>query len=216
MHPNLLAALKTVDSQVTALARELAAAKVPLVFQGDFQPRAVTGKPDKLSDHALGLALHLNYKNNPYIGRNEAASRLIARLAEEAGQEKFWSSIKGSGRKTTQARVEEIYRSFAAASDAVAKYFLEMDALEVKAKAGELDAAGRAELKKRTKEYWQLRNSDLAKHRDPRDGIFLHTTNMEGDPMLQIIKLLTGPAALEWGGTYSGRAKDLHHFARKG
>ena len=46
----------------------------PVVFQGDFQPRAVTDKPDKLSDHALGLALHLNYKNNPYIGRNKAAA----------------------------------------------------------------------------------------------------------------------------------------------
>jgi hypothetical protein len=97
----------------------------------------------------------------------------------------------------------------------VAKYFLEMDALEVKAKAGELDAAGQEELRKRTKEYWQLRNSDLSKHRDPRNGFFLHTTGVEGDPMLQIIKQLTGPAGLEWGGTYGGQAKDLHHFALK-
>lgn len=216
VHPNLLAALKRVDDEVTTLAAQVRAAGAPVVFQGDFQPRAVTGKPDKLSDHALGLALHLNYKNNPYIGRNEAASQLIARIAEEAGQEKFWSSIKGSGRHTTQERVEEIYQSFAAASDAVRKYFLEMDALEVKAKAGELDADGQAELKKRTKEYWQLRNSDLAKHRDPRNGLFMHTTGVDGDPMLQIIKQLTGPAGLEWGGTYSGRAKDLHHFALKG
>jgi hypothetical protein len=216
VHPNLLAALKKVDEEVTKLAAQVRASGAPVVFQGDFQPRAVTGKPDKLSDHALGLALHLNYKNNPYIGRNKAASALIARLAEQAGQEKFWSSIKGSGRRTTQDRVEEIYRSFAAASDAVAKYFLEMDALEVKAKAGELDAAGQEELRKRTKEYWQLRNSDLAKHRDPRNGIFLHTTGVEGDPMLEIIKQLSGPAGLEWGGTYGGQAKDLHHFALKG
>jgi hypothetical protein len=215
VHPNLLAALKKVDEEVTRLAAQVRASGAPVVFQGDFQPRAVTGKPDKLSDHALGLALHLNYKNNPYIGRNKAASALIARLAEGAGQEKFWSSIKGSGRRTTQDRVEQIYRSFAAASDAVAKYFLEMDALEVKAKAGELDAAGQEELRKRTKEYWQLRNSDLSKHRDPRNGFFLHTTGVEGDPMLQIIKQLTGPAGLEWGGTYGGQAKDLHHFALK-
>jgi hypothetical protein len=216
VHPNLLAALKKVDKEVTSLAAQVRAAGAPVVFQGDFQPRAVTNKPHKLSDHALGLALHLNYKNNPYIGRNEAASKLIARIAEEAGQEKFWSSIRGSGRHTAQARIEEIYRGFAAASDAVAKYFLEMDALAEKDKAGELDADGQAELKKRTKEYWQLRNSDLAKHRDPRSGIFMHTTTVEGDPMLQIIKQLTGPAGLEWGGTYSDRPKDLHHFALKG
>ena len=44
----------------------------------------------------------------------------------------------------------------------------------------------------------------------------MHTTSVEGDPMLEIIKQLTGPAGLEWGGTYGGRAKDLHHFALKG
>jgi hypothetical protein len=220
VHPNLLAALKKVDAEVTLLAAKVRAAEAPVVFQGDFQPRAVTGKPTKLSDHALGLALHLNYRNNPYIGRNKAASALIARIAEEAGQERFWKSIKGSGRKTTQARVEEIYLSFAAASDAVRKYFLEMDALDVKHQAGELDADGQAELKKRQKEYAQLRYSDLSmgKHaqRDPREGFFMHTTGVDGDPMLEIIKQLTGPAGLEWGGTYGGQAKDLHHFALKG
>ena len=220
IHPNLLAALKKVDAEVTLLAAKVRAAGGPVVFQGDFQPRAVTGKPNKLSDHALGLALHLNYKNNPYIGRNKAASALIARIAEDAGQERFWKSIKGSGRKTTQARVEEIYLSFAAASDAVRKYFLEMDALEVKHRAGELDADGQAELKKRTKEYDQLRYSDLAMgggaQRDPRQGFFMHTTGVDGDPMLEIIKQLTGPAGLEWGGTYTSQPKDLHHFALKG
>ena len=220
IHPNLLAALKKVDAEVTRLAGQVRAAGGPVVFQGDFQPRAVTGKPDKLSDHALGLALHLNYRNNPYIGRNKAASALIARIAEEAGQERFWASVKGSGRKTTQAKVEEIYLSFAAASDAVRKYFLEMDALEVKNRAGELDAAGQAELKKRKKEYDQLRHSDLAMgggtQRDPRQGFFVHTTGVEGDPMLEIIKQLTGPAGLEWGGTYTTQPKDLHHFALKG
>jgi len=220
IHPNLLAALKKVDAEVTLLTAQVRAAGAPVVFQGDFQPRPVTGAKNKLSDHALGLALHLNYKNNPYIGRNEEASALIARIAEEAGQERFWKNIKGSGRKTTQARVEEIYLSFAAASDAVRKYFLEMDALDVKHKAGELDADGQAELAKRKKEYDKLRYSDLSmgKHgqRDPRQGFFMHTTGVEGDPMLEIIKQLTGPAGLEWGGTYTGRKKDLHHFALKG
>ena len=220
IHPNLLAALKKVEAEVTLLAGQVRAAGAPVVFQGDFQPRAVTGKPNKLSDHALGLALHLNYKNNPYIGRNKEASALIARIAEEAGQERFWASIKGSGRKTTQARVEEIYLSFAAASDAVRKYFLEMDALDFKNRAGELDAVGQAELKKRKKEYEQLRHSDLAMgagaQRDPRQGFFMHTTGVEGDPMLEIIKQLTGPAGLEWGGTYTSQPKDLHHFALKG
>jgi hypothetical protein len=220
IHPNLLAALKKVDTDVTLLAAQVRAAGAPVVFQGDFQPRAVTGDKNKLSDHALGLALHLNYKNNPYVGRNKEASALIARIAEEAGQERFWKSIKGSGRKTTQARVEEIYLSFAAASDAVRKYFLEMDALDVKNRAGELDADGQAELKKRKKEYDQLRYSDLSmgkySQRDPRQGFFMHTTGVEGDPMLEIIKQLTGPAGLEWGGTYSGQKKDLHHFALKG
>lgn len=219
VHPNLLTVLQKVDEEVTKLAARVRAAGAPVVFQGDFQPRPVTGKKDKLSDHALGLALHLNYKNNPYVGRNKAASALIARIAGEAGQEKFWSSIRGSGRKTSQARVEEIYAGFAAASDAVRKYFLEMDALQVKHDAGELDAAGQAELKRRKAEYEQLRTTDLAmgkkNYRDPRAGFFLHTMGVDGDPMLEIIKQLTGPAGLEWGGTYSGRAKDLHHFALK-
>ena len=220
VHPNLLAVLQKVDEEVTKLAAQVRAAGAPVVFQGDFQPRAVTGKPNKLSDHALGLALHLNYKNNPYVGRNKAANALIARIAQEAGQGKFWGSIRGSGRKTSQARVEEIYAGFAAASDAVRKYFLEMDGLQFKHDAGELDAAGEAELKKRKTEYEHLRTTDLSmgnnKYRDPREGFFLHTTGVDGDPMLEIIKQLTGPAGLEWGGTYSGQAKDLHHFALKG
>ena len=189
---------------------------LPWSSRGSSSPCAVTDKPDKLSDHALGLALHLNYANNPYVGRNEPSSQLIARIAAEAGQKDFWSSVKGSGRKTTQARVEEIYLSWASASDAVAKYFREMEAMEVKNKAGELDAAGQAELKKRTAEYWKLRNTDLAKHRDPKKGVFMHTASVDGDPMLQIIKQLTGVAGLEWGGTYASRPKDLHHFALKG
>lgn len=215
VHPKLTAALAKVDAEVTRQTAAVRAAGGLVVFQGDFQPRAVTGKPDKLSDHALGLALHLNYKNNPYVGRNEAASQLIARIAEEAGQEKFWNSVRGQGRKTSQEKVEEIYTSWAAASDAVAKYFTEMKAMEVKDKAGELDADQKAELKKRRKEYENLRDTDLAKHRDPANGVFMHTTGVEGDPMLQIIKQLTGEAGLEWGGTYGSRPKDLHHFALK-
>ena len=35
--------------------------------------------------------------------------------------------------------------------------------------------------------------------RDPRKGFFAHTAGVSGDPMLEIIKQLTGPAGLEWG-----------------
>ena len=216
VHPKLMSALAAVDKEIT---KQIAAmpAGTPVVFQGDFQPRAVTGKPDKLSDHALGLALHLNYKNNPYIGRNKAATALVARIAEQAkvGGDDFWGSVAGSGRKTSQSRVEEIYHSWASASDAVAKYFLEMKAMRTKKAAGELDTAGLAELAKREDEYKNLRDTDLAKHRDPMNGVFMHTADTEGDPMLQIIKQLTGEAGLEWGGTYGSQAKDLHHFALK-
>jgi hypothetical protein len=97
VHPKLLTALHGVDEEVTRLAASVRAANAPAVFQGDFQPRAVTGKPEKRNDHALGLTLYLNYKNNPYVGRNEAASKLIARLAAEAGQKDFWSSVGGPG-----------------------------------------------------------------------------------------------------------------------
>jgi len=111
--------------------------------------------------------------------------------------------------------VEEIYRSWAAASDAVAKYFLEMEGMEEQQKAGKLDTAGLAELARRKAEYKNLRNTDLAKHRDPKNGVFMHTANADGDPMLQIIKQLTGVAGLQWGGTFTTKPKDLHHFALK-
>jgi len=215
VHPKLVAALGTVDEEISKQAAAVRAAGGPVVFEGKFQPRPVTGNPKKLSDHGLGLALHLNYKNNPYVGRNDKASELIARVAAEAGQKDFWSSVRGQGVKTSQARVEEIYRRWAAASDAVARYFHEMEAMEVQAKAGKLDASQLAELKKRQDEYKQLQKSDLTKSRDPKNGVFKHTTNVEGDPMLQIIKQLTGVAGLEWGGTYKTRPKDLHHFALK-
>ena len=59
--------------------------------------------------------------------------------------------------------------------------------------------------------------SDFA-GRDPAMGFFAHAggTESDKDPVLQIVKLLTLRADLQWGGEYVAQAKDLHHYAFKG
>jgi len=214
IHPLLTSALSSIDERCTELAAQVKAAGGPVVFEGKFQPRAVTGNPNKLSDHGLGLALHLNYARNPYIGRNSEVSALIEKIAAGAGHDKFWDSIKGKGRHTQEKDIERVYRLYAETSDAVAAYFRAIDVMAAAEKAGTLDDTGKAELAKRRKEMKLFRSKDFT-GRDPRQGLFAHTAGVSGDPMLEIIKQLTGPAGLEWGGVYGSKPKDMHHFALK-
>ena len=216
IHPTLSSALSKVDERCTELAAQVRAAKVEMKFEGKFQPRVATVKERKLSDHALGLALHLNYKSNPFVGRNKAATKIIEEIAAAAGQDKFWKSVSQGGK--SQKAIRSAYEAYAKASDAVAAYFKAADVLAKAEQAGTLDADGKAELAKRRKEEAILRATDFAMSggatRDPRQGFFAHTANVDGDPMWGIIEQLTTVAKLQWGGMYGG-GKDLHHFALK-
>ncbi|WP_163509333.1 M15 family metallopeptidase [Fodinicola acaciae] len=218
MDPRLSATLTAIQDVCQPLIDAVLAANVPVVFEGKFQPRAVTGKPGRLSDHALGLALHLNYARNPYIGRNNKVADLIERVAAEAGKPSFWKTTSGVGRKSTEADIERAYRTYAHASDALGRYFSELAEMEAANAAGRLDAAGQAEMKKRQAERAAVNKAHAlseGSHRDPTKGFFAHTAGVAGDPMLALIKALTLQAGLEWGGTYGSRPKDLHHFALK-
>jgi hypothetical protein len=217
--PRLSAKLAAIEERGVPLMNAILAAQVPVKFEGKFQPRGVTGNESKLSDHALGLALHLNYEQNPYIGRNDAVAKLIERIAADAGRAGFWKSVRGKGRYSNEADIERAYGAYAHASDAVARYFQELAAMEAALKAGDLDADGQAEMRKRQGERAQINaahSKGRGQYRDPTKGFFAHTAGDQGDPMLGLIKLLTLQAGLEWGGTYGGRKQDLHHFALKG
>lgn len=216
LDPRVTGALSVIHDEAAKLAAKIRGAGGLVKFEGAFQPRATTDKEDSLSDHALGLALHLNYESNPYLGRTTKAGNKAAPIIEKivalAGKKGFWSDLpRKSGKKGGESReehVERAYKTYAFASDAVARYFQEMD-------SGKLDAA---ELAKRKEEYaivWNAQAGGDWRKRDPKKGFFVHTTHMAGDPMLQLIKLLTISAGLQWGGEYKSRPKDLHHFALK-
>jgi hypothetical protein len=219
--PRLSRKLAAIQDRAIPLIDAILAAKVPVKFEGTFQPRAVTGKPENLSDHALGLALHLNYERNPYIGRNDFVADLIERISASSGQPGFWKTVKAKGRASSEADIERVYAAYAHTSDAVGRYFQELAEMEAADKEGRLDAAGQAEMRKRQKDrdrYNAAHSKGGGNFRDPTKGFYAHTAGVAGDPMLALVKLLTlsDGAGLEWGGTYGGRAKDLHHFALKG
>src|SRR5215211_2241648 len=107
--------------------------RMPVKFAGAFQPRATTDQPDKLSDHALGLALHLNYDNNPYIGRTgasgSAAAAIIEKIAAGAGHPDFWKEVGPQKKQSAHDRVVANYRAYADVSDAMKAYFEAMDTM---------------------------------------------------------------------------------------
>jgi hypothetical protein len=206
LDPRLTARLTAVQDEAAAIIAEVRAAGAPVAFQGAFQPRPTTDKPDSLSDHALGLALHLNYKNNPYIGRkgktSSAAAVIIEKIAAGAGHDDFWKSVGAQKKQSAHDRIVTNYHAYATVSDAVAAYFRAMDKLEGQ------------ELEDRKAEYAVVKSANAG--RDPKNGFYLHTANTAGDPMLKLVLLLAEKAGLQWGGIYNSRPKDLHHFALKG
>ena len=205
LDPRLTAKLTAIQEEATAIITEVRAAGAPVVFEGAFQPRATTDKPDSLSDHALGLALHLNYKNNPYLGRkgktSSLAAGIIERIAAGAGQEDFWKAVGPQKKQSAHDRIVTNYQTYASVSDAVAAYFQAMDKLEGK------------QLEDRKAEYAIVKSANSG--RDPKNGFYMHTTHTDGDPMLKLVLLLAEKAGLQWGGIYNSRPKDLHHFALK-
>jgi hypothetical protein len=212
LDPRLTARLGAVEAECFALVKKMRADGVLVKFEGAFQPRATTDKASSLSDHALGLALHLNYKSNPYIGRlgkrGSQAAEIIERIVGQTGEADFWDELRLRKNESRGAHVERVYQAYASASDAVAAYFQALD-------AGTLSAA---EQTKRKKEYEIVKKAHAGgdpKLRDPKRGFFVHTAHAAGDPMLELIKLLTLTAGLQWGGEYWTRPKDLHHFALK-
>jgi hypothetical protein len=212
LDPRLTARLRAVEPDCFALVKKMRADGVLVKFEGAFSPRATTDKASSLSDHALGLALHLNYKSNPYIGRKgtrgSQAAEIIERIVASTGEADFWNELRLRKSESRGAHVERVYQAYASASDAVAAYFQALD-------AGTLSAA---EQTKRKKEYEIVKKAHAGgdpKLRDPKRGFFVHTVHAAGDPMLELIKLLTIAAGLQWGGEYWSRPKDLHHFALK-
>jgi hypothetical protein len=205
LDPRLTTRLTGIEDKAKTLVDHVRADKVPVQFAGAFQPRATTDKPDSLSDHALGLALHLNYANNPYIGRQGAtsskAASIIEKIAAGAGHEDFWKEVGPQKKQSAHDRIVTNYHAYANVSDAVKAYFTEMDSLEGAEKAA------------RQKEYIVVKAANAG--RDPKEGFYAHTANQDGDPMLQLVLLLAEGAGLQWGGTYASRPKDLHHFALK-
>lgn len=215
IHPKLADKLHSVEPECEPLVRQIADAGVPMKFEASFQPRPVTGNASSLSNHALGLAIHLNYAQNPFVGRNKQVKAIIDRIYQQAHGDTFWDNVKPSGRVHDDAEIERLYDMYASGSDAIASYFGAIEAMEAEKRAGTLDAVGLADLTRRKSERATLRRHDFGRNRKPEEGMFAHTRDLDGDPMLALIKQLTGPANLVWGGTYR-TGRDLHHFDLRG
>lgn len=219
--------LKAIEASCQTAVDAVRMAKGFVKFEGAFQPRAVTGDASSLSDHALGLAMHLNYERDPYV-RDTAVVNIIERATKAEGMSEFtWKGLAKDG-GSREAHIESLFAQYAGASDALAKYFGEIHAMEkhlADAKAGKvkdlkpdsLDAM-KKDLEQRKKDLALLKKggSDFA-GRDPGLGFFAHSPGVVAakDPLLQVVKLLTLKAELQWGGEYVNQKKDLHHYALK-
>jgi hypothetical protein len=150
----VIARLDPINAKVTELVTKVKEAKGVALFEGAFQPRAVTGKPDSLSDHAVGLALHLNYEFDPYIGRRwtnkktRQKGRFISEIIQRALNAKniksyTWLAIhevekpKHKGKATAEQEkedrttyIETLYERYTSASDALVHYFKGIGELE--------------------------------------------------------------------------------------
>jgi hypothetical protein len=151
---HMIARLDPINAKVTELVTKVKEAKGVAKFEGAFQPRATTGKPNSLSDHALGLALHLNYQFDPYIGRRwtdkktHKKGRFISEIIQRALNAKniksyTWLAIqevekpKHTGKATAEQEkedrskyIETLYERYTSASDALVDYFKGIGQLE--------------------------------------------------------------------------------------
>jgi len=228
LDPRVIDKLKPIEADCLSAVNAAKQAKAFVKFEGAFQPRAVTGNASALSDHALGLAMHLNYERDPYV-RDTAVVKIIERATQAEGMTDFsWKGLSKNG-GSREAHIEWLFGQYAGASDALGKYFGQIPALEQQlalAKSGRAKGMTPSILATMQKDVTQRREdlallkkkgSDFA-GRDPSMGFFAHVAGTESakDPVLQIVKQLTLKAELQWGGEYTAQAKDLHHYAFKG
>ena len=163
----------------------------------------------RISNHAFGIAIDVNYRGNPFIGRSEAVDQLLNRASQFMLDEEFHI------RQAQAGNVEAIRARYERASNALRAYFALRDDRD--ALAQHLAARG-FDTGDETIEQWlaQINNdfanpslmSDLAMtgagtNRDPAAGFI--------DLSAQLVEALSGQAGLFWGGQYQS-GKDLMHF----
>lgn len=163
----------------------------------------------RISNHAFGLAIDVNYRGNPFIARSATVDDIIARATE------FVLGDEIRIRRRQPDTTEEIRARYERASDALRSYFAMRENRQ--ALTAHLTARG-LPTDTETVDRWMrqitadYQNTTLqgefatprgSPDRDPAAGFI--------DLSQELVEALTGRAGLTWGGAYA-RGKDIMHF----
>jgi hypothetical protein len=164
---------------------------------------------NSITNHAYGIAIDVNYRGNPFIGRSAAVDEIIARATELMRGTAFHIRVRQGG------TLEEIRARFEDASNALRDYFnmrndrqAVTDALEARGLPTDDEAVAQrmAQIQNDYTNTDLLRDFATTDPQNPRDQAagFMDLTP-------ELIEALGNQAGLYWGGQY-GTGKDMMHF----
>jgi hypothetical protein len=162
-----------------------------------------------LSNHAYGLAIDVNYRGNPFIGRSARVDQILNRATELMLDQQFHIRQQQTGTP------EEIRSRYEEASNALRDYFGLRDQEE--ALQAHLNTRGLPAEASDVQRWLQQINNDYTNRalladfatqdpdnpRDPAAG-FIDLTQ-------ELVEALVNQAGLFWGGQYR-TSKDIMHF----
>jgi len=187
-------------------------------ISGRRNPRNAVGG-NSITNHAYGLAIDVNYRGNPFIGRSAEVDEILNRVSQLILGREFHIRQQQTG------TAEEIRANYAEVSQALQRYFrfyldsdwaglwelVNGDELEAMPDPHNLEAYNvlRPQMDQIEADYNNdaLRNdfatNDANNPRDPAAGFI--------DLSQQLLEAMVGHAGLTWGGQYR-RGKDMMHF----
>lgn len=162
---------------------------------------AVGGR--RISNHAFGIAIDVNYSGNPFIGRSARTDQIIARAIQ------FMTGTTLHIGQAQPGNLLQIRQRYEDASNAIRRYFA-MRNNPVALRAHMTRQRMNTSLKNVRKQLRQI-NLDYQNHylrrelanRNPAAGFI--------DLSQQLVEALGNQAGLLWGGQYPG-GKDMMHF----
>jgi hypothetical protein len=171
-------------------------------------PREAVGG-DTITNHAYGIAIDVNYRGNPFIGRSAAVDEIIARATQLILGSEFHI------RQRQRGTLEEIRARYEEASNALKVYLglrANREQLVARLSARGLptdDATVERWLEQINDDYSNaalradFATTDPSNPRDPAAGFI--------DLTADLVEALGNRAGLYWGGQYS-TGKDIMHF----
>lgn len=168
---------------------------------------AVSG--ERISYHAFGLAIDVNYRGNPFIGRNQNVVNIIKRATDL-----IYGRQINIGAAPGRLSLEQLRARYQEASDALTTYFSFLN-LDRSALAAHLSERGLPAENNDVDQWLRRIRSDF---NDPAlRNEFAGRDRAAGfiDLSADLVEAIGRQAGLLWGGQYDG-GKDLMHFDWRG